>query len=242
MMWCGRLTVRTPRFMGLCATPIFLPSRLLQKNTTIFPNSHNCRGVPHRSPAAHLLQCGSASPRVAPGAGVPCRARPHLPSLARGCLAVQGHTCLLWRGGASPCKATLAWLMLLPLMRVLLAEAPPYRSLGGRIAAQRGLRSLVPTAILLLHRGLARDLAVQCSVCPFARFCWKVHVARVYFKCFRYFRGMLQVLYIDIAKVYRDVALLQWLYTCVSSVCSKCFICKFFIWMLHIHACCKYMF
>jgi hypothetical protein len=109
-MWCGRLTVRTPRFMGLCATPIFLPSRLLQKNTTIFPNSHNCRGVPHRSPAAHLLQCGSASPRAAPwrggalpckatlafsGAGVPRRARPHLPSLARGRLAVQGHTCLI---------------------------------------------------------------------------------------------------------------------------------------------------
>jgi hypothetical protein len=29
------------------------------------------------------------------GAGVPRRARPHLPSLARGRLAVQGHTCLI---------------------------------------------------------------------------------------------------------------------------------------------------
>ena len=32
------------------------------------------------------------------------------------------------------------------------------------------------------------------------------HVARVYFKCFRCFGGMLQVLYIDVAKVDRDVA------------------------------------
>jgi hypothetical protein len=34
----------------------------------------------------------------------------------------------------------------------------------------------------------------------------KAHVARVYFKYFRCFWGMLQVLYIDVAKVDRDVA------------------------------------
>jgi hypothetical protein len=34
----------------------------------------------------------------------------------------------------------------------------------------------------------------------------KVYAARVYFKCFRCFRGMLQVLYIDVAKVYWEVA------------------------------------
>jgi hypothetical protein len=41
-------------------------------------------------------------------------------------------------------------------------------------------------------------------------------------KCFR---GVLQMFYIDVAKVDRDVAHLQWLYTDVSSVESKCFIC-----------------
>ena len=35
----------------------------------------------------------------------------------------------------------------------------------------------------------------------------KGHVAIVCFKCFRYFRGMLQMLYINVAKVDRDVAL-----------------------------------
>jgi hypothetical protein len=33
----------------------------------------------------------------------------------------------------------------------------------------------------------------------------KPHVASVYFKCFRCFRGMLQVFYMDVAKVDRDV-------------------------------------
>jgi hypothetical protein len=35
---------------------------------------------------------------------------------------------------------------------------------------------------------------------------------------------MLQVVRIDIAKIDRDVAHVQWLYTYASSVCSKCFI------------------
>jgi hypothetical protein len=34
----------------------------------------------------------------------------------------------------------------------------------------------------------------------------KVHVAKVYFKCFRCFRGMLQVFHINVAKVDLDVA------------------------------------
>ena len=47
----------------------------------------------------------------------------------------------------------------------------------------------------------------------------KLHVASVYFKCFR---GMLQVFYIDVAKVDRDVAHVAMMF---SSVCLKCFIC-----------------
>ena len=33
-----------------------------------------------------------------------------------------------------------------------------------------------------------------------------MHVASIHFKCFRCFRGMLQVFYKDVAKVDRDVA------------------------------------
>jgi hypothetical protein len=33
-----------------------------------------------------------------------------------------------------------------------------------------------------------------------------MHVANVCFKCFRYFRGMLQTFYMNVAKVDRDVA------------------------------------
>ena len=53
----------------------------------------------------------------------------------------------------------------------------------------------------------------------------KVYVVSVCFKCFRCFRGMLQMFYMDVAKVDRDIAYLQWLYTYVASVCSQCFIC-----------------
>ena len=38
---------------------------------------------------------------------------------------------------------------------------------------------------------------------------------------------MLQVFYEDVAKVDRDVAYVEWLYTYVASVRSKCFICFF---------------
>ena len=51
------------------------------------------------------------------------------------------------------------------------------------------------------------------------------HVASVCFKCFICFRGMLQVFCMDVAKVDRDVAYVQWLYTYVADVCSQCFIC-----------------
>jgi len=72
----------------------------------------------------------------------------------------------------------------------------------------------------------------------------KPHVASVYFKCFKCFRGMLQVFYIDVAKVDRDVANVAMVFQVyapnVSSVSDVC--CNCFIWMLHIHAYCKRMF
>jgi hypothetical protein len=49
-------------------------------------------------------------------------------------------------------------------------------------------------------------------------FVLKEHVANVCFKCFRYFRGILQVFYIDVAKVDRDVAYVAM----VVYVCCKC--------------------
>ena len=66
---------------------------------------------------------------------------------------------------------------------------------------------------------------------------------------------ILQVLYIDVAKVDRDVAhIVMVIHVCfkcifqmfhlfqknVASGLSRC--CKKWIWMLHIHACCKHMF
>jgi hypothetical protein len=81
------------------------------------------------------------------------------------------------------------------------------------------------------------------------------YVANVCFKCFRYFRGMLQVFRMDVAKVDREVAyvasvsdacckrlfemfhlfhtyivsvfiwILYMFYTCLVRVCSKCFSC-----------------
>jgi hypothetical protein len=50
----------------------------------------------------------------------------------------------------------------------------------------------------------------------------KLHVASVYFKCFKCLRGMLQVAYIDVTKVDRDVAHVIIVF---SSICLKCFIC-----------------
>jgi hypothetical protein len=76
----------------------------------------------------------------------------------------------------------------------------------------------------------------------------KAHIATIRFKCFRCFRGVLQVFHIDVAKVDRDVAyvlhMLQWLYTYVASVYSKCFICfletccKYFLFWILLSGCC----
>jgi hypothetical protein len=52
----------------------------------------------------------------------------------------------------------------------------------------------------------------------------KMHVARVCFKYFNCFRGMLQVFYTHVAKVDRVLHMLQWLYTYVASSYSQCFI------------------
>ena len=54
----------------------------------------------------------------------------------------------------------------------------------------------------------------------------KLHVASI---CFKYFKGMLQVFYIDVAKIDRDVAHVAMVF---SSVGPKCFI--FFRRMLQV--------
>jgi hypothetical protein len=62
----------------------------------------------------------------------------------------------------------------------------------------------------------------------------KAHVAIVYFKCFKSFIGMLQVLYIDVANIDRDVAhVIMAIHVCfnVSSTSDEC--CNCFIWMLY---------
>jgi cystathionine beta-lyase/cystathionine gamma-synthase len=78
----------------------------------------------------------------------------------------------------------------------------------------------------------------------------KLNVASVYFKCFKYFKCMLQVFHIDVTKVDRDVAHVAMVF---SSVCPKCFICfKRMLQLFHldvakvdqdvVYACCKRMF
>jgi hypothetical protein len=52
-----------------------------------------------------------------------------------------------------------------------------------------------------------------------------MHVASLCFKCFTCIIGMLQLFHMDVAKVGRDVHMLQWLYTYVASFCFQCFIC-----------------
>jgi hypothetical protein len=42
--------------------------------------------------------------------------------------------------------------------------------------------------------------------------------------CFKYFGDMLQMFHTDVAKVDRDVDMLQWFVQYVASVCSQCFI------------------
>jgi hypothetical protein len=76
-----------------------------------------------------------------------------------------------------------------------------------------------------------------------------VVIIHVYCKCVF---QMFQLFHLDVACFYLDVHMLQWLYTYVASVYSKCF--TFFIRMLQvfyldvayvtvvIHICCKHMF
>jgi hypothetical protein len=47
------------------------------------------------------------------------------------------------------------------------------------------------------------------------------HVANVSFKCFRYFKGMLQMFHMDVAKVNRDIAHV----IMVVYLCFKCMFC-----------------
>jgi hypothetical protein len=61
----------------------------------------------------------------------------------------------------------------------------------------------------------------------------KASVANVRFKCFECFRGMLQVFYIGVAIIYRDVAHVA-MY--VSSVCSDYFIC-FILQIFYLDGC-----
>jgi hypothetical protein len=76
-------------------------------------------------------------------------------------------------------------------------------------------------------------------IASLAHIALKVYVVNICVKYFRCSRCMLQVFYMDVAKKKQIwmLHILQWLYTYVASVYSKCFIyfrrCKCFIWMLH---------
>jgi hypothetical protein len=98
------------------------------------------------------------------------------------------------------------------------APHPPYHQ--GSVAAHWGLRNCLPTVILLLHDELVSDpcyavLRPPTHLLGFAESaCFKC----IYFKCFRYFSGMLQVFYMNVVKVDRDVA-----YVAMAiNVCCKC--------------------
>jgi hypothetical protein len=73
-----------------------------------------------------------------------------------------------------------------------------------------------------------------------------MHVISAHFKCFIYFRDMLQLFHMDVAKLDRDVAYIasvcRQCFNCFLDVCCKCvyldvayvshLCCKCFIWML----------
>jgi hypothetical protein len=68
----------------------------------------------------------------------------------------------------------------------------------------------------------------------------KIHFVSVCIKCFGCFRGMLELFQMNVVKVDQNIVYIAMLYTYVTEVCSKCFICVFgriiasvFIWMLH---------
>jgi hypothetical protein len=67
----------------------------------------------------------------------------------------------------------------------------------------------------------------------------EAHVASLCFKCFRYFRGVLQVFYIDVVKADRDVAHVAM----VIHVCFKCRFQMFHLFQTYVESvssgCCK---
>ena len=111
---------------------------------------------------------------------------------------------------------------LLPPPQGRLAAA--FSSVGG---AHRGhcirptrctLPHSVPASISAPVSTSARRLASLNSSMQQGNSVLKAHVAGVCFKCFRCFTGMLQVFYIDVAKVDRDVAHVPM----AIHVCFKC--------------------
>jgi hypothetical protein len=101
---------------------------------------------------------------------------------------------------------------------------------------------------ILLHRDLALDPTVPYSTCPPAcQGLLKVHIS-VYFICFKYFIGMLQVFHIDVAKVDRNVAMT--IHVCCKRLFQmfhlffQTYVASVFIGMLYIFSrkCCKCFF
>jgi hypothetical protein len=96
--------------------------------------------------------------------------------------------------------------------------------------------------VVMTQLPLVNSTRQRASISQAARRCCdvlKTHVASVYFKCFGYFRGMLQLFQMSVTKVYQNAAYVT-LGAYVLKVCSQCFICVFgsivasvFIWMLH---------
>ena len=108
-------------------------------------------------------------------------------------------------------------------------RARPYRQ-GQRRHSPRGAQPPAPVA-LLLHCDYTAESRCIVLRPPGCQVLLKAHIASVCFKCFRYFRGMLQVFQMDVGKVDRDVAygcthMLQRSVTNISYVfsyiCRKC--------------------
>lgn len=66
----------------------------------------------------------------------------------------------------------------------------------------------------------------------------KAHVASICFMCFRYFKGILQVLYMDVAKLDRDFAYVVMAVHVCCKRCSKCFFCFFQMYVVFLDAAC----
>jgi hypothetical protein len=61
------------------------------------------------------------------------------------------------------------------------------------------------------------------------------YIANVCFKCFRYFKGMMQLLHMNVAKVYRDVAHVAYLAS-VTEVCCKRLFKMFYLFQMYVVA------